>query len=325
MQRLLRVTSALAALLLCLPLPAAKITSQAADPLPVITPPSGAARSLLLWPGGAPGALGKDELDTPRLYVYPASGETAHAAVIVLPGGGYRSLVMEKEGGIPARWLAAHGVTAFVLQYRLGKRYYFPAPMLDGARAIRYVRSHAREFGIDPNKVGLWGFSAGGHLAGYLAAVHDSGQARAADPIDRVSDRPDFTILSYARLSLSDEIPRATNFEGLLGDHPTPEALRAVSVDRLVTRDVPPALIYSTSADQTVDSRNATAYYDAVKRVGGAAELHIFEPGPHGTGMGTGLKGLDELSIFPEIVAGWMQRHGWMPAPEAARPVLARR
>jgi acetyl esterase/lipase len=267
---------------------------------------------VVLWPEGAPGALGKDDGDIPKLYVYPAPGAGVHSSVIVLPGGGYTHLVMEKEGAVEARWLNAHGVTAFVLEYRLGPRYRFPAPMQDGARAVRYVRSHAKELDVAPNKIGLWGFSAGGHLAGYLAAVHDSGEAKAADSIDRVSDRPDFAILSYGRFSMDDSIPRTGTMDGLLGKNAPQALVDAISVVRLVTKDTSPSFIYSTTADQTVNSLNATAYYDALKRAGVPVELHIFERGPHGTGMAQGLKGLPELAIYPTLLENWMEMHGWM-------------
>jgi acetyl esterase/lipase len=272
-------------------------------------PPVGFARTIVLWPGGAPGAVGKDDEDVPKLYMYPAAGEGARSAVIVMPGGGYRALMMEKEGGSEARWLSAHGVTAFVLEYRVGMRYHFPAPMLDGARAMRYVRSHAEELGVAKDKIGVWGFSAGGHLAGYLATVHDQGDPHSSDLIERVSDRPDFAILSYARLSLDGSIPRETNLEGLLGNHPSAAMLKSVWVERLVTKDTSPSLVYSTTADQTVDALNATAYYDAMKRAGASVELHIFERGSHGTAMGMGQK---ELEIYPMLVENWMQMHGWM-------------
>jgi acetyl esterase/lipase len=279
-----------------------------------IKAPAGFTKTVVLWPAGAPGALGREDGDVPKMYEYPAEGRGVRSAVIVMPGGGYRNLMMEKEGATEARWLSAHGVTAFVLEYRLGLRYQFPAPMQDGARAIRYVRSHADELGVAKDKVGVWGFSAGAHLAGYLAAIHDKGDPKAADLIERVSDRPDFTILSYGRLSMDPSIPRGTNLEGLLGDHPTPEALRSVSIERLVTKDTAPSLIYSTTADQTVSSMSATAFYDAMKLAGAPVELHIFERGPHGTGMGTAVKGLPELSIFATLVENWMQMHGWMIA-----------
>jgi acetyl esterase/lipase len=278
----------------------------------VTKPPKGAARAVVLWPQGAPGALGKEDEDVPKLFVYPTTAAGVHSSVIVLPGGGYRHLMTEKEGGVEARWLNAHGVTAFVLEYRLGPEYHFPAPMLDGARAVRYVRSHAKELEVSPNKIGLWGFSAGGHLAGYMAAVHDAGVQHATDPVDRVSDRPDFVVVSYGRFSMDNTIPRTGNMEGLLGKHPTQAMLDAISVVRLVKKDTSPCFIYSTTADQTVNSLNATAFYDALKRAGVPAELHIFERGPHGTGLAQGLEGLPELAIYPTLLQNWMELHGWM-------------
>jgi acetyl esterase/lipase len=246
------------------------------------------------------------------MYLYPATGAGVHSAVIVMPGGGYTHLAIEKEGGAEARWLNERGVTALVLEYRLGPRYHFPSPMLDGARAVRYVRSHAADLGVAKDRIGLWGFSAGGHLASYLATTHDGGVAGASDPIERVSDRPDFAILSYGRFSLDDSIPRATNMEGLLGDHPTQAALNAVSVVNMVTKNTPPCFIFSTTGDQTVNSMNATAFYDALKRTGVPVELHIFEHGGHGVGMAQGLKDLPELAIYPTLLANWMEMHGWM-------------
>ncbi|HEX7157583.1 MAG TPA: alpha/beta hydrolase [Edaphobacter sp.] len=283
-----------------------------APPAKVVKPPTGFARSVVLWPKGAPGALGTGEGDIPKLYVYPAAGEGVHSAVIVLPGGGYSNLSIEKEGADEARWLSQRGVTAFVLVYRLGPRYGFPLPMQDGARAIRYVRSRAGEYGLDKNKIGLWGFSAGGHLAAYLATTHDAGEKNAADPIDRESDRPDFAILSYARLSLDPAIPRKTSLEALIGTNPTQALLDSVSVDRHVTGDTPPCFLFSTTGDQTVNAMNATAFYDALKRAGVPAELHIFERGGHGVGMGQNQQRFPELSAYPALVSDWMQIHGWM-------------
>src|SRR5215467_14553761 len=164
--------------------PAAATASTSVTPPATVTkPPTGFTKTIVLWPNGAPGALGNGDGDVPRMYVYPATGTGSHSAVIVMPGGGYTHLAIEKEGGEEERWLNEHGVTAFVLEYRLCPRYHFPSPMLDGARAVRYVRSHAAELDVVKDKVGLWGFSAGGHLAGYLAAVHDSGIAGSSDPI----------------------------------------------------------------------------------------------------------------------------------------------
>ncbi|WP_263365045.1 alpha/beta hydrolase [Edaphobacter bradus] len=291
-------------------MPAAR--AEVVPPAKVVKPPTGFSRTVVLWPRGAPGALGTGEGDIPRLYVYPATGEGLHSAVIVLPGGGYSNLSTEKEGAEEARWLNQRGVTAFVLVYRLGPRYGFPLPMWDGARAIRYVRSQAAELGIDKHKIGVWGFSAGGHLAAYLATTHDAGEKNAADPIERESDRPDFAILSYARLSMDPAIPRRTSLEALIGTHPTSKLIDAVNLEQHVTKDTSPCFLFSTTGDQTVNSMNSTAFYDALKRAGVPAELHIFERGEHGLGMAQGLAHLPELAIYPTLVENWMQIHGWM-------------
>jgi acetyl esterase/lipase len=265
-----------------------------------------------LWPNGAPGAHGTADGDVPKLYVYPAKANPTGTAVIVMPGGGYTALVTEKEGGVEARWLSEHGVTAFVLQYRLGPEYEFPAPMLDGARAVRWVRSQAASLGINPGKVGVWGFSAGGHLAGYMASIHDGGNASAQDPIDRLGDRPDFAILSYGRLSMDKGFTPEPVMPGLLGAHATQMQIDAISPVLHVTKDNSPSFIYSTTADQKVNSRNATAFYDVLQQTGIPVELHIFELGVHGTGMGQGIKDAAEVSVFPILLQHWMQLHGWM-------------
>ena len=310
----MRLLAWLAAGCLCAGLSAgcASGSATASTAAPAANGPRGSVQTVVLWPNGAPEAEGSGDRDVPKLYVYPATTSGAHSAVIVMPGGGYVHLAMEKEGGDEARWLSSHGVTAFVLAYRLGPRYRFPAPMLDGARAIRYVRSHAGELGIAKNQIGVWGFSAGAHLAGYLAAVHDAGDKDSDDPIERAGDRPDFVIVSYGRFSLDDSIPRKTNMEGLLGQHPTRAMMDAVSVVKLVNKSTPPCFIYATTADRTVDSLNDTALYNALKRAGVPVELHLFERGPHGTGMAQGFKKFPELAIYPELLENWMQFHGWI-------------
>jgi acetyl esterase/lipase len=282
-------------------------------------PPSGFAKVFTLWPGGAPLAKGSANGDVPKLFYYPAVGPGVGSAVIVLPGGGYAQEVMEKEGSVEAKWLAARGVAAFVLQYRLAPAYRYPVPMLDGERAMRYVRSHATDFGIDQKKIGVWGFSAGGHLAGTLATEPDERDRANADPVERVSAHPDFVILSYARLTMDAAVPRTGNMESLVGNNPTPAMLDTISPVRHVTKQTSPSFIYSTTADQTVNSLNATAYYDALKRAGVPVELHVFELGPHGTGMGQGLKGLAELEVWPALLQHWMQLHGWMGATAAEK------
>lgn len=297
------------------------LLSPAAAQVPAATPtapPAGFTQVLRLWPGKAPLQTGTTDADTPRLYTYPASGSGPHPAVIVMPGGGYNHLVVDKEGSVEARWLNARGITAYVLIYRLSPAYHFPAPLLDGARALRYVRANASTLGVDPTRIGVWGFSAGGHLAGYLSTIHDAGDPAAGDPVDRVSSRPDFAILSYARLSMDPTIPRTGNMEALLGDRPTQEQIDSIDAVKHVTTDSSPAFIYSTGGDKSVDPLNATLYWTTLRKAGVPAELHLFERGPHGTGMAQNLNpDIPELHIWPELLAGWMRQNHWME-PTAA-------
>jgi acetyl esterase/lipase len=270
----------------------------------ITAPPSGFTQSIVLWPNGAPGAQGTTEGDIPKLFTYPATIAASHSAV------------MEHEGAYEAKWLAAHGIAAFVLEYRLAPAYMYPAPMQDASRAIRYVRAHAAEYGVKPDAIGVWGFSAGGHLSGYMATTHKAGDPSAKDPIDQVSDRPDFAILSYAPLTM--ELYARMGIpplKTLIGDHPTQAAIDAVDPLKHVSADTSPAFIYSTTGDKTVDSRNAAEFYIALKAAGIPVELHIFELGAHGTHMGEGLPpAMHELTVTPMLIGNWMQAHGWMTA-----------
>jgi acetyl esterase/lipase len=308
------------ATLLLTALPLAAQTPAAATPKTTQTPPpAGFAQSIPLWPDGAPLALGTTDGDVPKLFTYPAQGTAAgaapHAAVIVMPGGGYTHLVIEQEGAYEARWLAAHGIAAFVLEYRLAPAYMFPAPMLDASRAIRYVRSHAAELGVKPDAIGIWGFSAGGHLSGYMATMHRAGDPAAKDPMDRVSDRPDFAIISYGGLSLDlNQLAGKVPMESILGPHPTQTVIDSIDPVKHVSGDSSPCFIYSTTGDKTVDSLNAAEFYIALKRAGVPVELHIFELGVHGTHMGDDAKDPAELHENPKLIADWLQLHGWMPA-----------
>jgi acetyl esterase/lipase len=318
-----RPVLAAALLLAALRLTAQAPTAAAPAPPPatITKPPTGFSQTIVLWPNGAPGAKGATEGDIPKLFTYPTAGAGPHPSVIVMPGGGYTHEVMEQEGAMEARWLAAHGVSAFVLEYRLSPAYIFPSPMLDASRAIRYVRSHAAALGVKPDAIGIWGFSAGGHLSGYMATTHKTGDSAAADPIDRVSDRPDFAIISYGVLAL-DVYARAgtTPLKTLIGDHPTQAQIDAVDPSKHVSADTSPCFIYSTTGDKTVDSRNAAEFYEALKAAGVPAELHIFELGAHGTHMGTDQPpAMHELTLTPTLIANWMQLHGWMDAQQEGK------
>ena len=280
-------------------------------------PPAGFTSIEPLWAAGqVPGAVGTAEVDVPKLYLYPAPGPGPHPAVVVLPGGGYTHLVMDKEGGMEARWLADHGVSAYVLQYRLWPRYKYPYPLLDGLRAVRYVRAHAKEWNLQPDAIGVWGFSAGGHMAGYLATVAADAPENASgthDAIDALSAHPDFAILSYARVDLDPAIPGTFGMKTLIGDTPTPEQLDAVDPIKHVTANTSPSFIYSTEHDQTVNALNASHFFSALIAVNVPAELHIFEQGVHGTHMGIDKTEFPELAVTPTLIQHWLQIHHWMP------------
>lgn len=280
-------------------------------------PPEGYTAVIPLWPAGqVPGAVGTDPVDVPKLYSYPASGPGPHSAVVVLPGGGYTHLVMDKEGALEARWLQSHGVSAYVLQYRLWPRYKYPYPLLDGLRAVRYVRAHAADWHLDPNAIGIWGFSAGGHMSGYLATAAPDAPENASgthDAIDQVSAHPDFAILSYARLDLNPKIPGTFGMKTLVGPDATQSQIDAVDPILHVTAATSPCFIYSTEHDQTVNALNASHFFSALIAVGVPAELHIFEQGLHGTHMGTDKTEFPELAITPTLIQHWLQIHHWMP------------
>ena len=276
-------------------------------------PPLGYASVEVLWPAGAPGALGTSYDDVPKLYCYPASGDGPHTAVVVLPGGGYTHEVMDKEGGAEARWLSAHGISAYVLQYRLSPRYMYPTELQDGMRAVRFVRSHAADWHLRPDAIGVWGFSAGGHMAGFLATASDSVIPPAnPDAIDRSSAHPDFAIISYGRVDLGPDIPGTFGMASITGPN-VPQALTD-SIDPIlhVTAQTSPSFIYSTEYDEKVNSMNATRFFDALHKAGVPAELHVFQQGPHGTHMGDDQPKFPELAVTPLLIAHWLQLHGWM-------------
>jgi acetyl esterase/lipase len=264
-----------------------------------------------LWPAGAPGAVGSEEQDKPHLEIFAVAGSGLHAAVVVCPGGGYTHLAYDKEGTRIAEWLNLHGISAFVLTYRLGPRYQYPAPILDGYRAMRWVRSHAQEFAVDPEKIGAWGFSAGGHMVGILGTHFDAGNPQAADPIDRVSDRPNFVISSYGGLTTQEGVAKPNAMSGLIGQNPSAELKNDMSPDKHVTAQTPPYFIYATTTDQSVPVLSSVVFYTALVRAGVPAEMHIFQQGPHGTALGQGYLA---LSAWPQLLENWLRLNGWIPA-----------
>ncbi|MGH9515449.1 MAG: alpha/beta hydrolase [Terriglobales bacterium] len=261
-----------------------------------------------LWKSGAPGAQGKAAEDTPTLTIYlPSHPTKSDTGVIVAPGGSYKVLAMNHEGRQVANWLNSLGMTAFVLKYRLGPKYHHPIQLRDAQRAIRVVRSRAKEFGIRPDRIGIMGFSAGGHLAATVGTHYDHGDNSASDPIDRMSCRPDFLVLAYPVISFVAPYSHSASARNLLGDDPDMKMREELSNELHVTPDTPPTFLFSTSTDKVVPAENSVAFYLALHTAGVAAELHIFQKGPH-------VVGLDSadpvLGIWPTLLANWMRQRG---------------
>jgi acetyl esterase/lipase len=272
--------------------------------------PARAQKVELLWPDGAPGAIGASAADQPSLTIFlPEASEAVGTGVVVCPGGGYGHLATDKEGDQPAKWLNSLGIAAFVLKYRIAPRYHYPAEIEDGQRAVRFVRFHAQDYGISPERIGIWGFSAGGHLASSVGTHLDRGKPGAADPIDRASDRPDFMILSYAVISFTTPYTHVGSMHNLLGPHPDPKLVRSFSNELQVTSETPPAFLFSTDSDQAVPAENSVLFYLALRKHHVPAEMHIFRLGPHGVGLA---QNYASLSIWPTLLAHWLRVQGML-------------
>jgi acetyl esterase/lipase len=262
---------------------------------------------LPLWPNGAPGAQGTDDKDIPTITVYlPRTTPAGMSAVIICPGGGYVNLAMNHEGRQVANYMNSVGVIAFVLKYRLGPKYHHPIELGDAQRAIRILRANATAWHIAPEKIGIMGFSAGGHLTETASTHFDAGKADATDPIDRVSSRPDFSILGYPVTSLVEPWTHMGSKNALLGPNADPDLAKSLSGEQSVTPETPPTFIFQTNADTTVPAENATYYYLALRKAKVAAEMHIFERGPHGVGLAMDDPALSEWS---KLLTNWMRIH----------------
>lgn len=262
-----------------------------------------------LWPDGAPGALGSEEADRPNLTIYLPKTNFVQSGVIVCPGGSYGMLAVDHEGKQIADWLNARGVAAFVLRYRLGPRYHHPIELGDAQRALRFVRYHAAEYGLAADKIGIWGFSAGGHLASTAGTHFDSGKGDATDPIDRVGSRPDFMILAYPVISLTTQYVHRGSLRNLLGENPDPQVAASLSNETQVTAQTPPTFLFHTTTDTGVPPENSVLFYLALRKAGVPAEMHIYEQGPHGVGLAL----FDPfLSAWSRQLEPWMRLHGWL-------------
>ena len=270
-------------------------------------------KTMLLWPAGAPGAVGDAEEDKPTLTVYlPTGPNVTKTGVVVAPGGSYTHLSMIKEGEDIALWLNAHGVAAFVLKYRLGPKYHTPIELGDAQRAIRTVRANAAEYGVAVDHVGMFGFSAGGHLTASAGTKFDAGSAAASDPIERQGSRPDFMILAYPVITMIEPQAHAMSKLNLLGENPDPALVQAMSMELQVTKDTPPAFIFVTTEDKTVPVLNSVVFYEALVKAGVPAEMHIFQHGAHGAGLAAKNP---QLSVWTELLIKWMRERGYA-APE---------
>ncbi len=262
-----------------------------------------------LWENGAPGSPETQPDDEPVILMHqPAADQANGTSAIVIPGGAYSGLAMDNEGLQIAEWLNSLGVRAFVLKYRLsGTGHRHPVPMLDGQRAIRTLRARAGEWKLDPQKIIVVGFSAGGHLASTLATHFDAGDAKSDDAIERASSRPDFVVLCYPVITFQEDYTHQGSRRNLLGPEPDPKLVASLSNETQVTSETPPTFLFHTNEDSGVLPENSIAFYSALRRANVPAELHIYERGRHGVGLA---KDVPATSSWPERCRDWMKLHG---------------
>lgn len=275
----------------------------------------------LLWPAAAPGAKGDAEGDKPTLTIYlPSEASATGAAVVICPGGGYGHLAMDHEGHQVARWLNSLGVAGFILRYRhRGTGYGHPAPLQDVQRAIRTVRARAEEWGVDPGKIGVLGFSAGGHLASSAGTHFQEAASDRVDAIDDSSCRPDFMVLVYPVISFTQPYTHKGSKRNLLGQEPSEELVRRFSNELQVTPETPPTFLIHADDDKGVPPENSVSFYLALRKAKVPAEMHIYPKGGHGFGLG---RGGTAASNWPAVCAQWMRGRGLLektqPSAESA-------
>ena len=266
---------------------------------------------VLLWPDGAPGARGSDDGDKPSLTLYlPAKDKANGAAVVICPGGGYGHLAMDHEGHQIAQWLNSLGVAGFILKYRhsrSGAGYGHPAPLQDAQRAIRMVRRRAEQWNVDSSRIGIIGFSAGGHLASSAGTHFNTRYGEARDAIDELSCRPDFMILGYPVISFTEWYTHKGSRKNLLGEKLDPQLVEHFSNEKQVTPETPPTFLVHADDDKGVPVENSISFYLALRKAKVPAEMHIYEKGGHGFGPGTG-KGA--CSSWMTRCADWMKGRG---------------
>ena len=255
-----------------------------------------------LWEEAAPGAVGAEPHDIPSITLHPAR-EPDGSAIIVCPGGGY-IFHADYEAGPVAAWLATLGITPAVLRYRLSPRYRHPAPFHDLTRAVRLLRARSRELNLDPQRIGVMGFSAGGHLAAHVSTCFDPGDPQSPDPIERASSRPDVAVLLYPVISFTDLSHHTRTWQYLLGDDATPPQRESLSCERLVTAQTPATFVYHATGDPNVPVENSIAYAAALRRAGVSFEMHLYDAAAHGVGLA---QNHPTLHTWPALCATWLQ------------------
>lgn len=267
-------------------------------------------KTFRLWEGDAPNALGTEEKDIPTVIVYlPQDAEQQNAnqptpVLMICPGGGYGGLAMDHEGHQFGKWANEMGMAGVIVSYRhRGRGYGHPNPLLDAQRAIRFTRSHADDWKIDPKRLGMIGFSAGGHLTSTVLTHFDLGKADATDPIERQSSRPDFGILSYAVIALGESYTHAGSQKNLLGADASPDLIKSLSNEKQVTSQTPPTFLWHTAEDKAVPAENSLRFYSAMVTAGIPGELHVFPKGRHGLGLASGSGAAEQ---WPGLCRHWL-------------------
>lgn len=246
-------------------------------------------------------------MKAPALHLFPLQeSKKPVPAIVVCPGGGYGGLATDHEGMEIARWLNGQGIAAFICQYRV-EPHRHPIPLEDAQQALRVVRARAEEWNVDPDRLGILGFSAGGHLVSTVSTHFDSGDPEADDIVKRQSSRPDFSILIYPVISLLPPFGHVGSGKNLLGEDADTELAESLQNDRNVTAETPPSFLVASTADTGVSAENSLVYYLALHRAGVPAEMHVYEPGPHGFGLG---KGDPVLSTWPDLCIQWLRTRG---------------
>ncbi len=281
---------------------------------------------MVLWPTGAPDAVGNEAEDVPNVAVFlPPGWRASGAGMVICPGGGYRMLMTSYEGADIAHWLNSFGVAGFVLRYRIAPRYHYPAPLLDVQRALRLIRANSARFGVRSDRIGVIGFSAGGHLASAALTHFDAGDPKAVDAVDRFSSRPDFGILAYPVITSRPPWTHQPSMDNLLGPTPDPALLDDMSSELKVTSQTPPTFLMHTAEDTAVPVENSLLFYGAMRRAHVPGELHIYQEGPHGAGLANGRHGaywVPSLLSWTIDAERWLRLY-WLPnTPVSLSPAI---